>query len=583
MFKKILVPILLLVLLLGPSYSFGETNSSETTSSQNESKAPRGDLSNWQQVFVDDFDEYGNLPVGSFSDCNHNANDFKQAYCGGLKEPLRSRWWAYPKGWPDTARQRKYTVSGQYNPDETVSIEDGKLKVVMKSDGKENQVAALVPKATVGQTYGRYAIRFKTDSTPGYKIAWLLWPDNEKTCDKCEIDFPETELDRTIVGYMHHKSGQPESEDDKKNSKVIQDYYVTDQKPSEWHTAVIEWSPGKVEFFLDGKKLQGKNPQGETISASTQNVPDQPMTWVIQSESALDDRARNEEVVAKENSTATILIDWVAAYTYKGKEDNQEQPTNPDEQENQQDQETETENKKEVQEQEQKPKEKQEDSQEEKLETENRQEREQDQKSEEEKQERDQEEPTGTEDKQQEVQEKDSEEKNNQEEKQKEEPKSDEQEPKDNQVKPKIKVYPVLQNNEELKVSINLENAKNPKGTWLVSFDNEEPKRYENKGASIEETFKINDQSKEEVPLTVEFEGKDADGQRIQVKITEQIKVKQSTDEQEDKTVLTSGREVGGKLPKTDTDYQQGIGLGLIISLLGVIMFSVFDIRRKNI
>ena len=583
MFKKILVPILLLVLLLGPSYSFGETNSSETTSSQNESKAPRGDLSNWQQVFVDDFDEYGNLPVGSFSDCNHNANDFKQAYCGGLKEPLRSRWWAYPKGWPDTARQRKYTVSGQYNPDETVSIEDGKLKVVMKSDGKENQVAALVPKATVGQTYGRYAIRFKTETTPGYKIAWLLWPDNEKTCDKCEIDFPETELDRTIVGYMHHKSGQPESEDDKKNSKVIQDYYVTDQKPSEWHTAVIEWSPGKVEFFLDGKKLQGKNPQGETISASTQNVPDQPMTWVIQSESALDDRARNEEVVAKENSTATILIDWVAAYTYKGKEDNQEQPTNPDEQENQQDQETETENKKEVQEQEQKPKEKQEDSQEEKLETENRQEREQDQKSEEEKQERDQEEPTGTEDKQQEVQEKDSEEKNNQEEKQKEEPKSDEQEPKDNQVKPKIKVYPVLQNNEELKVSINLENAKNPKGTWLVSFDNEEPKRYENKGASIEETFKINDQSKEEVPLTVEFEGKDADGQRIQVKITEQIKVKQSTDEQEDKTVLTSGREVGGKLPKTDTDYQQGIGLGLIISLLGVIMFSVFDIRRKNI
>lgn len=307
MMKKLLAACLLFAMVLAPSYGFSESENQNA----DEQKAPRGDLPGWKQIFVDDFEEYGDVPVGSFSDCNHSTDNFKEAYCGGLTGKLKERWWAYPKNWPDTAKQRNYSLGGVYNPAETVSIQNGQLKVKMFNDGGENQVAALVPKATIGQTYGRYVIRFKAETTPGYKLAWLLWPDVDEECPFCEIDFPELELDSEISGFMHHQL-RSEHEGHK------QDVFPTGEKYGKWHTAVIEWKPGKVQFFLDGKLVRGMDPEGNKIDASTQGVPDQPMTWVIQSESALDDRAQRNEVVAQKGSSATILIDWVAAYQYTG-------------------------------------------------------------------------------------------------------------------------------------------------------------------------------------------------------------------------------------------------------------------------
>src|SRR5690606_647151 len=104
MLRKLLVPILIFSIAMIPVYGFGDpyniTNSSldnsagnstkdsatgsatraptdrstptdastgTTHSSEKESTAPRGELQNWKQIFVDDFDEYGNVPVGSCS------------------------------------------------------------------------------------------------------------------------------------------------------------------------------------------------------------------------------------------------------------------------------------------------------------------------------------------------------------------------------------------------------------------------------------------------------------------------------------------------------------------------------------
>lgn len=320
MFKKLLISMLLLFLVLGSSCAVKESNTinngerkfSPTSSSKNESRAPRGDLANWKQVYVDDFDEYGNVPVGSFADC-----ELTQSKCKGLTEPLRSRWWAFPKGWGDTARQHRYPVSGQSNPDETVSIEDGKLKIVMKSDGNEVQGVTLFPKAAEGQTYGKYVIRFKADPTPGYRIAWKLVPVDEAACPGCEISFPELELDQEITGLVRHRIGLEPSQVDR---------YQTDKKVGEWHIATIEWSPGSVEFFLDGEKLKGTDPNGRMLEkSSASSIPDQPANWFIQCESALDERAKKKQVVAQKHSTATIQIDWIAIYSYKGKNRGQEQ------------------------------------------------------------------------------------------------------------------------------------------------------------------------------------------------------------------------------------------------------------------
>lgn len=317
MVKRLLITVVLLAIVLAPEYGLGAPTEDNLTS------MPKGDLPGWKQVLADDFEEYGEIPVGSFSNCDKNH------ICEGLPGKLKERWWAYPKNWPDTAKKNNYPLGGVYNPEETVSISNGMMQVKMFNNGGDNQVAAVLPKATMGQTYGRYVIRFKAETTPGYKMAWLLWPDERENCKGCEIDFPEGQFDEEISAFMHHKQS---GEGGKR-----QDHFTTGQKFGEWHTTVIEWSPGKVEFFLDGKKIQGKSADGKSIDASTTNVPDQPMNWVIQSESALDDRAKSNEVVAKNGSSATILIDWVAAYKYTGgeQEQNTEQDQNTEEEQEQ--------------------------------------------------------------------------------------------------------------------------------------------------------------------------------------------------------------------------------------------------------
>lgn len=567
-----------------PTSSTGTTNSSE-----NESKAPRGDLPNWKQIFVDDFDEYGNVPVGSFSGCN-NSPDSKQAFCSGLSEPLRSRWWAYPKGWPDTARQRGYTVSGQYNPDETVSIEDGKLKVVMRSDGKENQVAALLPKAAMEQTYGRYAIRFRADPTPGYKIAWLLWPVDDKACDKCEIDFPETELDREIMGYIHPKGGGQQLS------------FATNQTVTDWHTAVIEWSPGKIEFFLDGQKV---NSVGNEPDVSSVNIPDQPMNWVIQSESALDPRAQSGQVVAQSGSTATILIDWVAVYSFTGDgaiqdpqdtdthgqtqtqnmdDQNVDQPQqqNPNEQRRTEDQPQNNDEQGRDQHQPQNPNDQ--DQQPDPDKDENR--RDEDQQNIDEDVDQDQQPKSNDQDQDQKKQRTDDEQKKNLD----DEPKKDQEKQQDanaqkqEQKKPEITIHSVIVDDEQVEITANLEGANAPKGDWLIYFNNDEPKRYEDQGATIKDTFDTRNIKGAEVPVTVEFDGKDADDHPIQVKTIKDVKVKDSEDAIQEELIRNTfvKQDIGGKLPKTATNYHQQIAIGMIFVLAGLSIFALLAVRKQE-
>jgi hypothetical protein len=295
-----------------PPGEFNETDKPNETDVTVDNRMPKGDLPGWKQVLADNFNGQ-DVPVGKFSDCNNNP-DTPEAFCSGLPEPQKSRYWAYPKGWPDTAKQGthgNFERSGIYNPEETISIGplsngDGVMRIKLFNNGGDNQVAAVVPKAMVGQKYGRYAIRFLAEATPGYKLAWLQWPVDEKSCSGCEIDFPEQELDTTIHGFLHHK-------EDPNNKQGTQDAFDSKQPYGVWHTAVTEWSPGKVKFILDGKE----------VGTSTTQVPDQPMSWVIQSESALNGDT------AGAGTSARIWITWIAAYTYTGEMDmsNSETPS----------------------------------------------------------------------------------------------------------------------------------------------------------------------------------------------------------------------------------------------------------------
>jgi Glycosyl hydrolases family 16 len=233
------------------------------------------------QGFSDDFTR--SAPLGSFADCNHNA-DTRDAYCGGLSGWYRNNWWAYPQGWPDTATQRNYPVGGVYDPSRTIWVDGGQLHIRMfRGATGPVHAATVVPKRVIGTRYGTFSERFRVSRVAtGYKSAHLLWPVTGD-CPGCEVNFPENEWDGTIHAFTHPKGGGR------------QDAHNTGFSWSDWHTSTIEWSLGRIRYFLDGR----------LVGESTEGIPDRPMMWVLQNESALNG-AR-----AAPNSWAQIDIDWV--------------------------------------------------------------------------------------------------------------------------------------------------------------------------------------------------------------------------------------------------------------------------------
>jgi hypothetical protein len=231
---------------------------------------PLGDLPGWHQLFTDDFTT--DVPVGSFPSA------------------VSDKWSAYPDGTKDTSN------NGTYEPDQVTSVQNGILNVHLHTQNGTHMVAALLPKLPGapgregGLQYGRYVIRFKADTIAGYKVAWLLWPDSENWPYDGEIDFPESNLDGTINAFMHHQDGTSSSD---------QDAYPTNARYSSWHTAVIEWLPTRVTFILDGN----------VIGNSTARIPNTPMHWVIQTETALGGSVPSDSIAGN------VQIDWVAVYS----------------------------------------------------------------------------------------------------------------------------------------------------------------------------------------------------------------------------------------------------------------------------
>jgi beta-glucanase (GH16 family) len=167
------------------------------------------------------------------------------------------------------------------------------LNMFIHSEGGKRLVSAPIPKVTgagsFGQLYGRYAVRFRADALPRYKTAWLLWPDSGRWPGDGEIDFPEGDLDDTIKGYVHRQGGSSGSD---------QVRFPTTARYPDWHTAIIEWTPGKVVFILDG----------QVIGQTTSRVPSTAMHWVLQTETALKGGAPSP------STQGNVQVDWVAVW-----------------------------------------------------------------------------------------------------------------------------------------------------------------------------------------------------------------------------------------------------------------------------
>ncbi|SOD70499.1 glycosyl hydrolase family 16 [Jatrophihabitans sp. GAS493] len=248
---------------------------------------PVGNLPGWTQEFTEDFTKPA--PLGTFT------------------HTYASSWTGY-NGANDTSKQ------GTYRPDKVLSVQDGMLDMYLHTENGEHMVAAPAPLvggrvsgkrfgsgpgSDGGQTYGRYSLRMKVEPTYGYKIAFLLWPDSMRWPDDGEIDFPEMNLDGTInAGSLFAKPSSVS------NPKGVVAYDRTGISLADWHTITIDWTPGKVVFYVDDA----------VVFTNTTLVPHKPMHWVLQAETNLDGAEPPNDSAA-----GHISVDWATVYKYTPK------------------------------------------------------------------------------------------------------------------------------------------------------------------------------------------------------------------------------------------------------------------------
>jgi hypothetical protein len=193
------------------------------------------------------------------------------------------------KGWAGYDGAHDTSGHGTYDSAATTTVQGGVLDEHLHSQGGSARVMALTPPTARSQTYGRYAVRFRSDLISGYKIAWLLWPSNDNW-SQGELDFPEADLDQTIQGYAHDVTGSPSH-----NAWDVS----TGASMTAWHTAVLEWSPSGLTYTLDSQSWH---------TSDTSAIPRNPMDWVLQAETSENGAAPNS------SSAGHINIDWVAAW-----------------------------------------------------------------------------------------------------------------------------------------------------------------------------------------------------------------------------------------------------------------------------
>lgn len=251
---------------------------------------PDSDVPGFSLIWNDDFDI--DCPLGGFP----------TAYAGRVDH--------YPPTYFDTSRNagRPAATQGQYDAARTVSVSNSVLRKWLHSEydpatqAYRPKVCALLPviPSTVTsnkwryQTYGRYAIRARVmNPMPGFKFAWLLWPQSDSRPLDGEIDNPEQNFDvlSQVGAFVHHAPDTP---------SPAQHSYTGACDLTQWHTFVTEWSPNLVRVIRDGVE----------VMRDTDRIPSKPMRWVIQTETTVTAAPPAPTV------QGIVEIDWSASWKY---------------------------------------------------------------------------------------------------------------------------------------------------------------------------------------------------------------------------------------------------------------------------
>ena len=235
---------------------------------------PVGDISGWSEVFSDDF----------------SGNSINTAAWG-------SGYTGQPGGDP----------GGCWDPSHVV-VSAGMLHLETFQDSaaksrqgcSSNWVSGGVSSArALSQTYGKYLVRMRADVGHGVSAIALLWPSVVNWPP--EIDFYEDGSGNRVdmAATLHCGSNG-------NDSCQIQKMLTMDF--SQWHTLGVEWSPGVLNYTVDGTIW------ATVTNSSAGNVPATPMEFDLQTQAGT---CGDQFAPCPDSTTPSLVdyqIDWVVAY-----------------------------------------------------------------------------------------------------------------------------------------------------------------------------------------------------------------------------------------------------------------------------
>jgi beta-glucanase (GH16 family) len=117
----------------------------------------------------------------------------------------------------------------------------------------------MLTRGKFSKTYGRFEFRAKMPTGQGIWPAMWLLPQDEKYkgwAASGEIDVFESRGQEPgkVLGTLHYGSSWPA------NVHTGKDFVFPDKGTiADWHIYVLEWEPGEMRWFIDGKLYQTQN------------------------------------------------------------------------------------------------------------------------------------------------------------------------------------------------------------------------------------------------------------------------------------------------------------------------------------
>lgn len=147
------------------------------------------------------------------------------------------------------------------------------------------------------QAYGKYLVRFRMDGGRGVAGVLLLWPVNDDWPP--EVDFAESggmgRRRGTMSATLHYG----------RDNRQVQHTVRADFR--RWHTAGVEWTPGRLVYTLDGRRW---------AEVRSRHVPRQRMEMDIQTQAG----TCGDRYAPCPNRTTPrkvdLEVDRVSAYAY---------------------------------------------------------------------------------------------------------------------------------------------------------------------------------------------------------------------------------------------------------------------------